>query len=63
MIPLPGMFYTIKINKFLSLAELAGEEKLSDFLKEDREDELRRFQSSQAETPKLVRDTLQVDWC
>ena len=59
--PITRYVYTFKISKFLSLAELAGEEELSDFLKEDREDEPQRFWSSQAETQKLVRDVLQVD--
>ena len=38
------------------------DEGLEEFLAEDREAELRRFKTSQAETRKLVRDALQVDW-
>ena len=38
------------------------DEGLEEFLAEDREAELRHFKTSQAETRKLIRDVLQVDW-
>ena len=38
------------------------DEGLEEFLAEDREAELSRFKTSQAETRKLIHDALQVDW-
>ena len=38
------------------------DEGLEEFLAKDREAELCHFKTSQTETRKLVRDTLQVDW-
>ena len=41
---------------------LGEDEVLDEILVEDREEELRHHHSSQAETRKLVRDTMQMDW-
>ena len=39
-----------------------GEDEILDFLAEDREEELHHHCTSQAETRKLVRGTMQMDW-
>ena len=48
---------------YLCFYSFQGEDEgLEEFLAKDREAELCHFKTSQAETRKLVRDALQVDW-
>ena len=50
-------------HNFHGYSYVSGEdEALQDFLTEDREEELKRHQTSMAETRKLVRDVMQKDW-
>ena len=60
-ISLFSLFPPLKVTYFL-FSGLANTEELSGFLVEDRESEIQRTKVSQAETHKLVHNTLQVEW-